>query len=250
MNASTPGDAGFLTTRWSVVSAAGSADPVRRQAALEDLARAYWFPLYAYARRRGLASDAAADLVQAYFARVLEREDLRAADPERGRFRAWLLAGLRNLLVNERERDRARKRGGGAVPVSIDARDAESRYQLEPADPRTPEQAFERAWALEVLAHAMQRLRDEQAHARKLDLFEALRPALAADDDAPPHAAVAARLRITANAAKVALHRLRRRFGELVRDEVAGTLGPDADLDAELRGLFEALGRGSRGDSA
>ncbi|MBL8861263.1 MAG: sigma-70 family RNA polymerase sigma factor [Planctomycetes bacterium] len=244
MSAATSGDARFLTTRWSVVLDAGNVASPRRAAALEDLATAYWFPLYAYARRKGLARDAAADLVQAHFARILEREDLATVDRERGRFRAWLRAGLDHLLANQREAERAQKRGGNAIHVPIDAPGAESRLALDLPDPRPPERTFEREWALTLLGRARERLAAEQAHAGKAAVFEALLPALAGDDDAPPHAAVALRLGISENAAKVALHRLRRRLGELVRDEVAGTLGPGEDVEGELRELLAALGTG------
>jgi RNA polymerase sigma-70 factor (ECF subfamily) len=242
MSATTPGDARFLTTRWSVVLDAASAPSPRRAAALEDLARAYWFPLYAYARRRGLARDEARDLVQEHFARILERGDLAAVDRARGRFRAWLRAGLDHLLANERERARAGKRGGGALHVPIDVHAAESRLGVDPTDPRAPERTFEREWALALLARARERLAGEQAHAGKATQFEALLPALSGDENAPPHAATAARLGLGENAVKVALHRLRKRFGELVRDEVAGTLAPGESVEDELRELLAALG--------
>lgn len=246
MSAATHGDARFLTTRWSVVlEARGGASP-RRTAALDDLARSYWFPLYAYARRSGLARDEAADLVQEHFARILERDDLAAVDPARGRFRAWLLAGLRNLLANRRERSRAQKRGGAHAHVAIDVQDAESRLALDLADPRPAEQTFEREWALTVIARATSRLADEQAHAGKGALHAALAPALGEHDDALPHAEVAARLGVTENALKVALHRMRKRLGELIRDEVAGTLGPGEDVEGEIRALLAALAREKR----
>jgi len=243
MSAVTSGDARFLTTRWSVVVAAGGAATPARAAALDDLARTYWFPLYAFARRSGLAREEAADLVQEHFARILERGDLSAVDAARGRFRSWLLAGLKNLLANRREHDSARKRGGDVLHVPIDPVDAESRLALDPADPRTADQSYERAWALVVIERATERLRAEQDHAGKSALFEALVPALGARDDAPPHAEVAARLGVTENVVKVALHRLRRRLGELIRDEVAGTLAPGQDVEAEIQDLLAALAR-------
>lgn len=240
----------FATTRWSVVLAAGSTDPAhvaRGRAALGELAALYWYPLYAFVRRAGHGADDAADLVQAFFALLLEREDLRRADPARGRFRNWLLVALRNFLANERERERALRRGGGRTQLSIDALaidgdDADARFAREPADERTPEARFEREWAEAVLASALARLRAEQERIGRAAHFDALRPALVADDDAPAHAHVAAALDLSENAVRVALHRLRTRFGELVRDEVAGTLERPADVDAELRELFDALG--------
>lgn len=237
------GDARFLTTRWSVVLDASTAGSPRRTAALDDLARAYWFPLYAFARRSGLDRDEAADLVQEHFARILERGDLAAADKSRGKFRSWLVAGLAHLLANRRERERAWKRGGGVAHVAIDPVAAEKRLAVDPADARAPEQCFEREWALAVIERATARLRAEQEHARKSALFDALAAALGGHDDAAPHAEIAARLGVTENAVKVALHRLRRRLGELIRDEVAGTLGPGQDVEAEIRDLLRALER-------
>ncbi len=243
MSAGTSGDARFLTTRWSVVLDAGSSASPRRAAAPDDLARAYWFPLYAYARRSGLARDEASDLVQEHFARILARDDLSSVDPSRGRFRAWLLTGLKNLLANRCEHARAWKRGGGVEHVAIDPAGAESRLVVDPVDLRPPELSYEREWALTVIERATARLAAEQSHAGKSALFDALAPALGAHDDALPNAEVAARLGLTENAVKVALHRLRRRLGELIRDEVAGTLGPGEDVGGEIRALLAALAR-------
>lgn len=232
----------FLTTRWSVVLAAGATPSPRRRAALEELCASYWYPLYAFARRRGAARDEAGDLVQGFFALLLEKDDLRLADPARGRFRAFLASAFHHFVVNERQKARAAKRGGGRACASIDVADAEARFGSDFAREESPERAFERAWAREVLARALQRLEAEQVHAQRGALFEALRPALVADEDAPAHADVAQRLGTSENAVKVALHRLRKRFGELVRDEVSATLEDDADVDAELALLFEVLG--------
>jgi RNA polymerase sigma-70 factor (ECF subfamily) len=236
----------FLTTRWSVVLAAGRAPSPARQAALEDLARAYWYPLYAYARRRGLSSENAADRAQAFFALLLEREDLARADPARGRFRAFLLTSFQHHLADERERERALKRGGGCIPVSIDAREAERRLVREPADTDTPEAAFERAWVAELLARTFDRLRDEQAKIGREALFDLLRPTLAVEDDAPRFASIARDLAMTENAVKVAAHRLRKRYGELLRDEIASTVHDPGDPNAiadEIRALFRPFER-------
>jgi RNA polymerase sigma factor (sigma-70 family) len=231
----------FLTTRWSVVLAAAGATPAARQAALEDLARAYWYPLYAYARRRGLSSEDSADRVQGLFALLLEREDLARADPARGRFRAFLLTAFQHFLANERERERAQKRGGGRAPIPIDALEAERRLGREPVDTETPELAFERAWVAELLARTLDRLRAEQERIGRAALFDRLRPSLSADDDAPRFAEVARALAMSENAVKVAAHRLRKRCGELLREEVAGTLGAPAEVEEELRALFRAF---------
>ncbi|MBM3978401.1 MAG: sigma-70 family RNA polymerase sigma factor [Planctomycetes bacterium] len=230
--------AAFLTTRWSVVLAGASSPPQERRAALEDLARAYWYPLYAFARRHGLGADEAADQTQAFFALLLERNDFAKADPARGRFRAFLLTAFKHHLSNERARARAAKRGGGRAPVSLDAREAETRFRNEPADEETPERLYERAWTRELLARTFARLRAEQDGIGRARLFDCLRPALAAEDDAPRMAAVAQELALTENAVKVAAHRLRKRFGELLREEVAGTLTDPAEVETELRGLL------------
>lgn len=243
-----PAESSFLTTRWSVVLAAGGVESPARRAALEDLARAYWYPLYAYARRRGLSPELAADRVQACFALLLERDDLARADPARGRFRAFLITAFRHLLDDERERERALKRGGGRAALSIDARAAERRLVAEPLDLDTPERAFERAWVGELLARALARLGEEQARIGRGELYERLRLHLAGDDDAPRFAAVAQELALSENAVKVAAHRLRRRYGELLRDEIAATLGTPLDpraVEEELRGLFRVFERGT-----
>lgn len=232
----------FLTTRWSVVLAAASPEEPLRRAALEDLCATYWYPLYAYVRRSGYDADAAADLTQDFFARILEREDLRRVDRERGRFRAYVLAAMKHLLVNRRASGRAAKRGGGRVPVSIDVEDAEVRFDREPRDERTPEAAFERAWAEAAIARAFERLREEQTRIGRGGLFDDLTPALIGTEDGLPYAEVAARHRTSENAVKVAVHRLRGRLGELLREEVGGTVAGHADVEAEIRALFEALG--------
>jgi len=242
----TPGDArgfittpgGFATTNWSVVrAAAGNAEPAARRAALETLCRAYWGPLYAFARRRGSARGAAEDLVQGFFARLLERNDVAVATNERGRFRSFLVAAFVHHLANERDRAGARKRGGGRPLLSLDA-DA----VLEPGRDETPEAAYERAWALAVLGRARRRLHEEQARIGRERALESLWPALADSAEAPPYAELAAQLGLSENALKVAVHRLRKRLGELVRDEVLQTLDDPRDLAEELAHLHRSLG--------
>lgn len=250
-HAGEPAAAGsFLTTRWSVVRAAAR-DPQTRSAsspthvheALTSLCETYWFPLYGYVRRRGHDADAALDLTQAFFARLLEKRDFDSAAPELGRFRAYLLAAMKHFLANERDRGRALKRGGGQVPLSIDARDADSRYDLDPGHERTPERAFERDWALALLERALASLRAAYAERGQTPLFEALEDTLngqATDDD---RAAIAERLGMTEGAVNVAAHRLRKAFRERLRAEVCGTLADPGDVEDELRALFDALGR-------
>jgi len=241
MSSSFGADARFLTTRWSVVLDAASVRSPRRSAALEDLAHAYWYPLYAFARRSGLASPEAADIVQDHFARILERGDLAGVDPARGRFRNWLVTGLKNRIADRRAHERAEKRGGNVIHVPIEPLAAEARLAADPPDPRPPERLFEREWALAVIERATARLRDEQDHAGKRALFLALLPSLSAHETAPPHAEVSARLGLSENAVKVALHRMRRRLGELIRDEVGGTLREGEDVEDEIRQLLAAL---------
>jgi len=236
----------FCTTRWSVVAAAGrpAASPGQARdarVALSELCAAYWPPLYAYARRTGVGPHDAADLVQGFFARLLEKGDLSAADPARGRFRAWLVVAFRNFTANARDRQRALKRGGGRVPLRIDADAAESLYAPEPADTRTPDVEFERRWALTVLARALERLAAEQARAGKQAEFEALRPWLVGGGEEGGYARLAGVIGRSEGALKVAVHRLRRRYGELLREEVAGTLADPREVAEELAALMAAL---------
>jgi len=237
--------AGFPTTRWSRVAAAGDpADPGAR-AALEELCRAYWYPLYALIRRKGYRFDGAADLTQEYFARLLDTGLLARADRGKGRFRAFLRTDCGFFLAHRAERGRARKRGGGVAPLSIDARDAEGRYLREPADPGlNPDRLFDRAWALRLLDGVLERLAREYADSGRAAQFEALQVVLSEGPRSVPYAALAARLGTTEGAVQAAVQRLRRRYRDVLREEVAATLEePDeAAVDDELRDLFAALG--------
>ncbi|MFO0980405.1 MAG: sigma-70 family RNA polymerase sigma factor [Planctomycetota bacterium] len=233
----------FATTRWTMVELAGrwrSGDRDAR-AALEALCAAYWPPLYAYVRRRGTRAEDAADLVQGFFARLLEKGNLAALDRERGRFRAFLLRAFQNFVANEQDRARARKRGGARVPVAIDVAHAEAGYLQSASDGETPERSFERAYALEMMACALDRLADEQAHAGKAEAFAVLRPHLTGGEDAAGYARAAAALGLTEGAVRVAVHRLRRRYGELLRVLVAETVVDPREVDDELRNLLAAL---------
>jgi RNA polymerase sigma-70 factor (ECF subfamily) len=232
----------FDATRWSVVIAARDEDPDLAREALAVLCRAYWFPIYAFIRRRGYEPDRAADLTQGFFARLIEAGSLRAADPARGRFRSFLLASCVNFLANEREREQALKRGGGRPPVSIDALDAEQRYQVEPAHDETPERLFLRRWALSLIDEALDRLRLVERDAGRGRPFDHLRPALAPGPEGPPSSAeLADRLGTNPHAAEMALHRLRRRFGQILRAAIVETLADPSQLDDEIRDLFDAL---------
>jgi RNA polymerase sigma-70 factor (ECF subfamily) len=232
----------FETTRWSVVLAAQGESAGAREA-LNALCRAYWPPLYAYIRRWGHDPDRAADLTQAFFAELLGREDLKAVDPARGRFRTFLLACCRNFLCKDRRREAAR----GPAPIAIDARDAERGYRLEPADSLTPEQLFDRRWALSVLERALGSLREEYRRAGKAALFERLEPTLAGEPVPGGHAAAARELGLSEGAVHVAAHRLRRRYREAIRRLIAETVADPEQVEDELHELFRALARPTRG---
>ena len=235
----------FHTTRWSLVARAHDADPATARRALGELCEAYWQPLYVFLRRSGKNDDDARDLVQAFCALLLERGSLDGADRAVGRFRHYLLGALRHFTANTQRAERTQRRGGLAVTWSLDG--ADDRYVADGAIGASPEAAFDRRWALDLLARATARLRAEYAAPAKAALLDALGPALLGDGT--PHADVAARLHATAGAVRVALHRLRRRLRELVRDEVAQTLADATDLDDELRSLFAALGGAQPGAS-
>lgn len=231
----------FLTTRWSVVQAAGEEDSPASREALARLCEAYWYPLYAFVRRSGHDAAAARDLTQGFFARLLEKRDLAAADPGRGRFRSFLLANLKFFLANERERQGALKRGGGRAPFSMDFEGADSRFGLEPAHGETPERAFERTWALALLERVLELVGREYARRGQGELFEALRPELTGAEP-ESRRALAERLSMTEGALKVALHRLRRRYGDALREAIAETVADPSEVDREIGALFEVLG--------
>jgi RNA polymerase sigma-70 factor (ECF subfamily) len=231
----------FATTHWTLIVAARDGEAAQAQAALADLCRAYWYPLYAYVRHQGHAADRAQDLTQEFFARLLEKDFLAAVDREKGKFRSFLLAACKHFLANEYDRERAQKRGGGRQALSIDFRDADGRYAHEPAHGETPERLFERRWALALLEQVLARLRHEYETAGKGRLFGALKSRLTGDGGAP-YARAAAELGLSAGAVKVGVHRLRQRYRELLREEIAETLDAPAQVEEEIRALFAALG--------
>jgi RNA polymerase sigma-70 factor (ECF subfamily) len=236
--------AGFPDTHWSVVlAAARQADSPQTHAAWETLCRAYWPPLYAFIRRRGHSPEEAQDLTQEFFARLLQRHDLATTSPDKGRFRSFLLAVLKHFLANEWHRAQCQKRGGGQVTFSLDAEPAEARYQMDLADTATPESVFERHWAFAVLDQTMDRLCAEYARAGKGDLFALLKETLSGEKRATPRAELAARCGLSVGAVDVAVHRLRRRYGELLRDEIAQTVSQPGEVEDEIRHLKAVLGR-------
>ena len=232
----------FRTTHWSVVLTAGESDREKAREALEQLCAAYWYPLYVFARRQGHDAAESEDLTQEFFASLLQRNDLAEVSPERGRFRSFLLASFKHLLVNEYHRQRTEKRGGRATVVSLEREDPETRYRLEPADPVTPETLFERRWALTVLERAVDRLREEYAVSEKADLFEELKEFLS-NQKSLPHATIAAKHGISVGAVGVTIHRLRQRYAEVLREEISHTVSTPEDIDDEVRHLIAVMGR-------
>jgi RNA polymerase sigma-70 factor (ECF subfamily) len=232
----------FATTHWSEVLAAGEAASPQADDALARLCRAYWYPLYAYVRRQGHSSADAEDLTQEFFARLLEKNFLKAAAPEKGRFRSFLLIALKRFLANEWERARAQKRGGGNAPLELDAVSAEERYRLEPVDEASGDRIYERRWALTLLDQVLQRLHDEAARAGKGAQFELLKTFLYGEKSALPQTEIGAQLGLSESAVKSAVHRLRQRYREVLRQEVAHTVASPADVEDELRHLLKVLG--------
>jgi RNA polymerase sigma factor (sigma-70 family) len=235
----------FVTTHWSLVVAAGRGETAPSRDALAALCRAYWYPLYAFIRRRGFGPADAQDLTQEFFARLLEKNYVQAADRERGRFRSFLLAAVKHFLANERDRANARKRGGGQPLLSLDLDGAESRYCLEPADAATPERLFERRWAVTLLDRVLERLREEYAAKGQAAVFEQLKPFLAREKGAAPYRELAERAGLTEGSIKTAVHRLRRRYRSLLEDEIAQTVCAQGDVANEVRELFAALRGGA-----
>jgi RNA polymerase sigma factor (sigma-70 family) len=231
----------FNTTRWSLVLAAGQPTSAGSGEALAYLCEAYWYPVYAFIRRRGYRPEDCADLTQAFFARVLEKNYFQEVDPSRGRFRAFLCASLRHFLSNERDRTQTLKRGGSRPPISLDVQNAEGTYQLEPRDDLTPEKLFDRRWALLLLERVLAELREQHALAGKADLFDQLRGFLTGDSPRVPYAAVARSLATTEGAVKVAVHRLRRQFRDLLVEEIAETVSDEAEIDGEIAYLLKAV---------
>ncbi|MCH8218637.1 MAG: sigma-70 family RNA polymerase sigma factor [Planctomycetes bacterium] len=242
MSLSQPGNGRFATTHWSVVLAAGKSSPSAHQA-METLCRTYWFPLYAYLRRKGKSAHQAEDLVQAFFARLLEKRDFNSADPHKGKFRSYLLAGLNHFVANQYARDHAQKRCPTQTPISLGALNAENRYELEPSSQLSPEKLFEKQWALTLLDRTLRRLQDEHARADKNQLFDQLKLTLTAAKDAVPYRQIAEKLDMTEGAIKTAVHRLRKRCRQLLREEIAHTVADESQIDEEIRDLFNALGQ-------
>lgn len=233
------GPSQFPPTRWTLVVMAGDPQGKEARSALVSLCENYWYPLYAWLRRRGYPSDQAQDLTQEFFIRVLEGRYLNRAEPAKGRFRAFLLTSLKFFVADEEDRQRAHKRGGGLL-VPLEFSSGEERYQREPAHNETPEWIYERRWALSVLDRVMERLRNEFVRHGHPDHFEHLKVFLLGQSDAP-YAALAQQLNTSEGALKVAIHRLRKRYRELFRQEIADTVADPAEVESELRHLAAIL---------
>ncbi len=236
-----PKPAVFLTTHWSLVLSAAHHDTEQASTALEHLCGVYWYPLYAYVRRRGYSSHDAQDLTQAFFARLLERRWVEGADQTKGRFRTFLLTAMSRFLSDQWDKSNAMKRGGGVAHIPIQIGDAETRYGLEPENKATPEQWYERQWALALLDQVLKQLQAEYEKEGKSGLFEALNPALQGRSESQPYADLASSLGISVSAVKVAVHRLRKRYRQILRQNIAQTLHNAQDLEEELRYLMSVL---------
>jgi RNA polymerase sigma-70 factor (ECF subfamily) len=230
----------FQTTHWSAVLAAGRHDSGAKLA-LTRLCAAYWDPLYAFVRRSGYSIEDAEDLTQGFFAHLLEHDSLAAVTKEKGRFRSFLLASLKNYAGHIRERAQAQKRGGGAQTISLDTAAAEEHYRNEPVDRLTPDRLFDRRWAMTVLERALARVERDFVDEKNQGLFQRVRPVLLSDRAAGTYAEIATQFGTTEGAIKLMVHRLRRRYREALRSEIAETVGSLEDVDAELRHLLEAL---------
>jgi RNA polymerase sigma-70 factor (ECF subfamily) len=231
----------FATTRWTLVNAALRENRAGADAALEELCEIYWPPLYGYLRGRGYPAEQAQDLTQGFFTRLLETDAINLADPSRGRFRAFLLTALKRYVIGEYERGAAARRGGRHAHFSLDFTDAERLYSSERRNDDTPERIFHRNWATITLERALQRLRTEYAQSEKDQLAAALFPYLSESSGLPPYRAIATQLGLTEGAVRVAVHRLRQRYGAILRAEIAETVIGEHEIDAELRDLLRAV---------
>ena len=228
----------FATTRWTVVVAAGRTDETRSKMAMEELCRTYWYPLYAYVRRRGYSKEDAEDLTQAFLARLFTKHNLGELRPEHGRFRAFLLAAMKNFLANEWDKSQRLKRGGGVTILPLGCQGAEERYSIEPAHHLGPDKLYDRVWAITLLERVLERLDNANADS---PLFAALKPCLTVARQEMDYPSVAARLGMSEGAVRVAVHRLRKQYRECLRAEIAETLAEPDQLEDELQALYAAF---------
>lgn len=232
----------FLTTHWSVVLSAQNPESPQSAEALSKLCSTYWFPLYAFVRRQGRSPHDAQDLTQEFFSRLLEKDYLKSAAREKGKFRTFLLVALKRFLANDWDRQHAEKRGGFAPVVSIDQELAESRFESEPSHNQQPDVLFDRQWAMTLLEHTMKRLQEEYVTSGRARFFEFLRGALARDESALPYAQIAGQLNLSEAAVKMAVQRLRARYREILRAEIAETVSAPDEVEEEIRHLFSTFG--------
>ncbi|MBI2947188.1 MAG: sigma-70 family RNA polymerase sigma factor [Verrucomicrobia bacterium] len=235
------GGAQFATTHWTVVLAAVERSSPQASDALGKLCQTYWYPLYAFVRRQGYTADDAQDLTQEFFCRLFEKNYLADVRREKGKFRTFLLAAMKHFLANERVRSRRIKRGGGRTLLSLEDGQAEQRYLLDPENDLSPEKLYEQRWATTIMEQALTRLREKCERTGKSTQFQLLKNFLTTEPNDGDYAAIATRLKISPGAVGVAVHRLRHRYGELIRAEIAQTVAQPADIDDELRYLYAIL---------
>jgi RNA polymerase sigma factor (sigma-70 family) len=233
----------FVTTRWSLVIAAGGKSSAESEEALAQLCRTYWYPLYTFIRRQGRSPEDAEDLAQAFFAYLLEKKALRSVQRDKGKFRSFLLASLKNFLANDWDKKHAAKRGGRHAMISLDANEAEDRYLRELSHDGTPERLFERTWAVTVLDSVLQQLRKEYCASGKSELFELLQDQLIGAEHERSYAELGVRLGMKEGALRMTVLRMRRHFSYLLRAAIAQTVGSASEIDEELRYLISIIGR-------
>lgn len=231
----------FETTHWSVIVAAGDTRNPVAQEALARLCKTYWYPVYAYVRRCGYSPHDAQDLTQEFFAKLLRSHYFSVADRKKGKFRSFLISSLKHFLSHEWDKAKAQKRGGSATIISIDEEEGENRYKLEPQDNVTADILYDRRWALTLLEQVLTRLKKEYEESGKSKLFKEIEPALTGTEKLAAYNEIGKKLGMSEGAVKVAVHRLRQRYGELLREEIANTVSTPEEVEEELRNLFEAL---------
>lgn len=232
----------FPNTRWTMVARSSDADDAIRKKALSELCELYWPPVYAFIRSKGNSPHDAEDLAQGFFAQILERDDIAKTDASKGKLRSFLLASVKNFMANEWRKASRQKRGGEQAVLSLNQNDAETRFHVpEPSDDTTPDKVYERQWVMTLLAHVLEELGERYKDDGKEALFEALKPTLTPGAPMPPYAEVAARLEMSESALKVAVHRLKQRYGTLLRETIADTIGPDEDPEEELGHLLSVF---------
>ena len=235
------GNRQFATTQWSMVRAINNDNAAAANSALQELCEAYWYPLYTYVRRQGNDANAAADLTQAFFADLLQREDLKKVDPDLGKFRSFLLTALKHFLLNQWNKANAQKRGGGRSPLSLDFGEADDRYRLEPSHAHTPELIYQKQWAKTLLERVTKTLRSEFADRGKAHQFDKLKKFLGGKNSDETLGEAADQLSMSEVAVKVAVHRMRQRFGEILRCEIAETVSTEDEVDTEIQQLFDVF---------